>query len=179
MEEGEGNAEQVGAMGETSNSQEHGVAGEDRRDMVTNRDTARILAEEAEEAEERRDEPGGKLYRKARPAREPAQVYSVRMPVERLEQLRQAAEREGTTPSALMRRWILERLDQETLRSGIRGRQLNVRTEDLEIMVLLLREPSVREPDAWSDEWSKLASVLGLWVQETTGREREATAETA
>jgi aryl-alcohol dehydrogenase-like predicted oxidoreductase len=72
-----------------------------------------VLAKEAEEAEQRRDEPT-RLVRRARPAREPAQVYSVRMPVDRIEQLRQVAERMGVSPTTLMRAWVLERLDNET-----------------------------------------------------------------
>ncbi len=71
-----------------------------------------VLAREAEQAEQRRGRPAGRLHR-ARPPREPAQVYSVRMPVDRLEQLRSVAEHEGLSPSALMRAWVLERLDQE------------------------------------------------------------------
>jgi hypothetical protein len=72
-----------------------------------------VLAREAEEAEERRDEPT-RLVRRAKPARRPAQVYSVRMPVDRIELLRQIAERVGLSPSTLMREWVLERLDNET-----------------------------------------------------------------
>ena len=45
------------------------------------------------------------------PARNPAQVYSVRIPVERIEQLRTVAGVEGTTPSSLIRKWVIERLD--------------------------------------------------------------------
>jgi hypothetical protein len=72
-----------------------------------------LLAREAEEAEQRADQPTH-LVRRARPAREPAQVYSVRMPVDRIEQLRLVAERAGVSPTALMREWVLERLDNET-----------------------------------------------------------------
>lgn len=73
-----------------------------------------VLAREAEDVEARRDrgETGGPLHR-VRPPRDPAQVYSLRMPVDRLEQLRRAAEDAGVSPSALMRTWVLERLDNE------------------------------------------------------------------
>lgn len=73
-----------------------------------------LLAREAEDVEARRDrgETGGPLHR-LRPPRDPAQVYSLRMPVDRLEQLRQAAEDRGVNPSTLMRMWVLERLDNE------------------------------------------------------------------
>lgn len=44
-----------------------------------------------------------------------SQVYSVRIPVDRLEDLRQLAVARNEAPTALMRRWVLERLDAETL----------------------------------------------------------------
>jgi aryl-alcohol dehydrogenase-like predicted oxidoreductase len=72
-----------------------------------------VLAREAKESEERRNQPT-RLARRARPSREPAQVYSVRMPVDRIDQLRQVAERAGVSPTTLMREWVLERLDNET-----------------------------------------------------------------
>jgi hypothetical protein len=40
-------------------------------------------------------------------------VYSLRVPVDRLDLVRQLAERENTTQAALLRKWVLERLDQE------------------------------------------------------------------
>jgi hypothetical protein len=45
------------------------------------------------------------------PTRKPSQVYSLRIPVERLELLRRVAAEHNELPSALMRRWILERLE--------------------------------------------------------------------
>ena len=47
-----------------------------------------------------------------------SQVYSVRVPVDRLEDLRQLAAARGEAPTALMRQWVLERLDEETLGTG-------------------------------------------------------------
>lgn len=44
-----------------------------------------------------------------------SQVYSIRVPVDRLEDLRQLAAARGEAPTALMRQWVLERLDAETL----------------------------------------------------------------
>ncbi len=86
-----------------------------------------VLSREAEDVEARRarGERGGPLHRPP-PPREPAQVYSLRMPVDKLEQLRQAAEQAGVSPSSLMRTWVLERLDAdnpaviELLRSLVR-----------------------------------------------------------
>lgn len=76
-------------------------------------DIREVLAREAEESEQQGDQ-STPLVRRTRPPREPAQVYSVRMPVDRIDQLRQIAERAGVSPTALMREWVLERLDNET-----------------------------------------------------------------
>ncbi len=46
------------------------------------------------------------------PPRRPSQVYSIRIPVERIEQLRLTAVERGTTPTALIREWVIERLDE-------------------------------------------------------------------
>jgi hypothetical protein len=75
---------------------------------------ADLLAAEAEVAEQSRDEEDlGPTYVPRHPPREPSQVYSVRIPVDRLEQLRLRAADEGVAPSALMRQWVIERLDAE------------------------------------------------------------------
>jgi hypothetical protein len=47
-----------------------------------------------------------------RPRGTPSQVYSLRLPVERVAQLREVAETHGVTPSALIRSWVVEKLDQ-------------------------------------------------------------------
>jgi hypothetical protein len=73
---------------------------------------AKLLAAEAEAAEQLSDEEDlGPSYAPRRPAKDPSQVYSVRIPVGRLEQLRQRAAENGIAPSALMRQWVAERLD--------------------------------------------------------------------
>jgi hypothetical protein len=71
-----------------------------------------LLAEEADASEAGRDLPG-EYVRHRRPAKDPSQVYSLRVPVRRLEELRQLAEAQGVEPSTLMRQWVIERLDQE------------------------------------------------------------------
>jgi hypothetical protein len=79
-----------------------------------NKDIAGMLAAEAEEAERHADEDDhGPSYRRRHPPREPAQVYSLRIPVARVEELRQLAADKGVTPSALMREWVLERMAEE------------------------------------------------------------------
>jgi hypothetical protein len=73
---------------------------------------ADLLAAEAEAAEQLRDEDDlGSTYAPRHPPRDPAQVYSVRIPAGRLEQLRTRALKEGVAPSALIRQWVIERLD--------------------------------------------------------------------
>ncbi|HET8661271.1 MAG TPA: hypothetical protein VFM55_20015 [Micromonosporaceae bacterium] len=80
---------------------------------------AAILAQEAEEAESRADaeERGEQAPLRGQRARrqgsEATQVYTVRIPVDRLEELRVLAARLDVPPSVLLRRWALERLDLE------------------------------------------------------------------
>jgi hypothetical protein len=81
-------------------------------------DIGKLLAEEAEAAEEHRDDDVP-LVRSRRRAKEPAQVYSLRIPVEKLAELRRLAEERHLTPSALMRSWVLERLEQESSGEGL------------------------------------------------------------
>src|SRR5262249_46577741 len=45
------------------------------------------------------------------PASDPSQVYTVRIPVSRLRELRAIAAELGEPPATLIRRWVLERLD--------------------------------------------------------------------
>lgn len=71
------------------------------------------LADEAAEAEVHREEPPAGMHRARATDRATSHVYTVRMPVERLAELRAVAEEVGEQPSALMRRWVLERLDAE------------------------------------------------------------------
>jgi hypothetical protein len=78
--------------------------------MTSIRDT---LAVEAAEAETRHDEAPGRLHRAHSTAGTTSQVYTLRMPAERLTELRAVAEQSGEQPSTLMRRWVLERLDAE------------------------------------------------------------------
>jgi hypothetical protein len=45
------------------------------------------------------------------PTKSPTAVYSVRIPVERIEELRQLAAERGVAPTALIRTWVLAQLD--------------------------------------------------------------------
>src|SRR5215471_66081 len=70
------------------------------------------LAAEAEAAEAIGDEDDlGPTYPSAHPPREPSMVYSVRIPVGLVERLRQIAAEKGVAPSALVREWVVERLE--------------------------------------------------------------------
>ena len=71
-----------------------------------------VIAEEAADVDERRDreEEDGPLYRAARREQ---RSYHIRMPEDRLEQLRRLAEEAGMPTSTLMRQWLLDRLEAE------------------------------------------------------------------
>ena len=85
---------------------------------MSDRDIEKELAAVADEAEAHRDDaPRGRL-RSKRPPRDPSQVYSIRIPVDRLEELRRHASERGAAPTALMRKWVLERLDEERSRGA-------------------------------------------------------------
>lgn len=45
--------------------------------------------------------------------RAPSQVYSIRVPVDRLEQVRRLASERDVAPTVMLRQWVLARLDQE------------------------------------------------------------------
>lgn len=76
-----------------------------------------VLAREAAQAEDRAEaEERGEVtptpgQRGRRPGADPSQVYTVRIPVSRLRDLRTIADELGEPPSTLIRRWVLERLD--------------------------------------------------------------------
>lgn len=84
-------------------------------------DIRKMLESEAAEAravadeEERGEREPAPAQRARRQATDPSQVYSVRIPVDRLAQLRALADERGETPSALLRRFVLERLDRESM----------------------------------------------------------------
>src|SRR5512135_1666215 len=72
----------------------------------------RIAAEEEAAEESRGDEDeGGEVYRTRQVTAESSQVYAVRIPVDRMERLRELAAKLGVSPSSLIRQWVLERLD--------------------------------------------------------------------
>lgn len=77
-----------------------------------------VLGAEAEASEEHRDAPADYVRSTRRPRRDPSQVYSLRIPVQRLAELREVADANGVEPSVLMRQWVLDRLDAENETRG-------------------------------------------------------------
>ncbi len=82
---------------------------------------ADVLAAEAEMAERTKDDPPGPRVRSQRPPKDPSEVYSLRIPIDRLDEVRRLAGQGHATPAALLRRWILERLDVEAGRRPVDG----------------------------------------------------------
>src|SRR5260370_37734701 len=70
-----------------------------------------LLASEAERMERSKDRR--RHVRSSTIPQDPSQVYSMRIPVSRLEQLRRIAGTKGERRTALLRRWALERLSEE------------------------------------------------------------------
>lgn len=59
--------------------------------------------------------------RSVRQGRTPSQVYSIRVPVERLEEIRNLAATRGVPPTVMLREWIIEYLDREIASSRASG----------------------------------------------------------
>lgn len=76
------------------------------------KDIEEILAEAADDSEAGRDLPANYVRARGTP-KEASKVYSLRVPEKLLQQLRQLAEAEGIEPSALMRLWVIERIEEE------------------------------------------------------------------
>lgn len=80
------------------------------RDMLAAEAVEAEAIAEAENRGERKPAPG---QRARQGAKDPSQVYSVRIPVDRIEQLRSLAAQMDVAPTVLLRRFVLERLDVE------------------------------------------------------------------
>lgn len=78
----------------------------------------RLLAEEAARFDDEMAAPTAKKYVRRRAPGSPSQVYSVRLPVDRIGALRRVAQGVGRSPSALLRDWVLERLSEAVSVSG-------------------------------------------------------------
>ena len=133
---------------------------------MSRRSIAELLAEEAESAEAHRDEDMGPGVRSRRLPKDPSGVYSVRIPVSRLERLRRVAERQHVAPSALIRAWVLERLDAEES-----GESMQVSRSELAQVVREQVDAALAQRKA-----SLLAGKLGQGAMETVARERAGSA---
>ena len=79
------------------------------------RDIRQVLADVAAAADEQEVSVTEKRrYRSRRPAIEPSQVYSIRLPVSSLRAIRQLADDRGEAPTSMLRTWVLDRLSAET-----------------------------------------------------------------
>ena len=72
-------------------------------------DLVNTLAKEAERMEKENDAP--RRHVRSLAPKDPSQVYSIRIPVAKLASLRQLAAASGLAPTAMLRGWILERLE--------------------------------------------------------------------
>lgn len=86
-----------------------------------------IEAEELAEAEERGEVVPAPGQRGRKRASDPSQVYSVRIPVSRLRELRHIAEQLDVQPTVLIRQWVLERLDQLAAATAPANTEIEVR----------------------------------------------------
>lgn len=124
-------------------------------------DVSKLLAEEAaaSEAAANVETP---MVRNRVKAKEPSQVYSLRIPMDRLEELRQRAEQQHVAPTVLMRRWVLDRLDEEAEKgSRLEERRAALRVEHDEEGLLVVTQ---------SELVNLISSVLGKLV--TAAQER-------
>lgn len=80
-----------------------------KEQTMTERSKQMLKAIEAQELEEDEDSE----YVTPHPPSRAAQVYSIRIPAERLAELRRVARAKDSAPSTLIREWVIERLDAE------------------------------------------------------------------
>jgi len=84
---------------------------DDRVDDITS------VAEYAD-AVEAGQKPLPQAFRR-RASTDPAQVYSIRIPVGLLDELRRIADREGLPPATMVREWVIERIQREVIADGL------------------------------------------------------------
>ena len=119
-------------------------------------DIRKLLAEEAEASEEMADVEAPMARNRVK-AKEPSQVYSLRIPVDRLEELRQRAEQQHVAPTVLMRRWILDRLDYEAEKgSRLEERRAALKDEHEDALMVVTESELL---DVISAALSKLATA--------------------
>ncbi len=99
-------------------------------------DVRAMLAREAEEAEaaaeaEERGEAPPRPGQRARRSKDASQVYSLRLPAEAIAQLKSLGKQLDEAPTALLRRFVLERLAQEAARAQRQADPLAAAVEEL------------------------------------------------
>jgi hypothetical protein len=104
------------------------------------REISELLAAEAERME--KAQPARRHTRSTVPPQDPSQVYSIRIPQSHLERLRRLAVEKGERPTALLRRWALERLSVEMDRSSADARSLLSARPSFSIQIVAVDEPS-------------------------------------
>lgn len=90
---------------------------------MTRRDGHEKVRKEAERLdalEEKGELDDLPFTRLRRYAKEPSQVYAIRIPATRLSEIRWLADTRKEQPTALLREWVLERLDDELAHAGRR-----------------------------------------------------------
>lgn len=81
---------------------------------MTDKKIAKVIAEEVQRAHREEDEEEKEFeYFRVPPAKDPSQIYSIRISVDKLERLRVLAKSRGLSPSALIRELVEARLDAE------------------------------------------------------------------
>jgi hypothetical protein len=88
-------------------------------------------AEARAEAEERGEVAPTHGQRGRKHAADPSQVYAVRIPVSKLDKLRELAEQLDMAPTALIRQWVIERLDKAATDSGDGGNGAGATGDDV------------------------------------------------
>ena len=124
-------------------------------------DVSKLLAEEAaaSEAAANVETP---MVRNRVKAKEPSQVYSLRIPMDRLQELRRRAEQQHVAPTVLMRRWILDRLEAEAEKgSRLEERRAALRDEHGEEALLVVTQ---------SELANLISSVLGKFATAAQGQ---------
>jgi len=109
------------------------------KDMMVDEDLAATLREEAERAELEEDTDEDVWVPRKAP-RQPSMVYSIRIPVGRVEELRRVAAAAGLNPSAMVRQWVLERLDAEQWQGS----------EEEDLAGVMLATVSAMKKSGWS-----------------------------
>lgn len=78
--------------------------------MIEDKELLGRVAAAAEDAEAHRDAEVDWVSHE-QPSKSPTAVYSVRIPVDRIEELRALAGERGVQPTALIRTWVISQLD--------------------------------------------------------------------